>query len=462
MIQSHRKLKRRMVIAALGATSTALAGVVGVAPALAGPTATAAPFLRMLSHRPMAAPPTTAQCEAAIGIACYQPSQYQAAYDLGPLYANKTEGQGQTIAVVDSFGSPDIASQLRIFDTAFGLPAPPSLKIIQPAGVVPPFDPLNSVMVGWSQETSLDVEYAHTIAPKANILLVETPVAETEGVVGFPEIVAAENYVVNNHLAQVITQSFGATEETFPNAQSLLSLRSAFVNAANNGVTVLGASGDGGATDNQANGTSFYLRPVNSWPSADPLVTSVGGTQMHLTATGTHTQPDTVWNDTNLLSSPAAGGGNPSSIFARPAYQNSVASVVGASRGTPDISMSAAVDGGALVYLGANESGGSGAGYYVIGGTSEASPLFSGIVALSAQTAGHGLGLINPALYKLQTRHAAGVVDVTAGTNTVTFTQGGGLHTVNGHDAVAGYDLASGMGTVDGAAFVPELAAATG
>ena len=82
-------------------------------------------------------------------------------------------------------------------------------------------------MVGWAEETTLDVEWAHVMAPKANILLVETPVSETEGVQGFPEIVQSENYVIDNHLAGVISQSFGATEETFPSTSALLALRSA-------------------------------------------------------------------------------------------------------------------------------------------------------------------------------------------------------------------------------------------
>ena len=103
-------------------------------------------------------------------------------------------------------------------------------------------------MVGWAQETSLDVEYAHAMAPGANILLVETPVAETLGVHGFPQIVAAENYVIDHHLGDVITQSFAAPEPTFPNAASMLALRSAYKNAAANGVTVLAGSGDAGPT----------------------------------------------------------------------------------------------------------------------------------------------------------------------------------------------------------------------
>ena len=125
--------------------------------------------------------------------------------------------------LVDSFGSPTIKSDLSTFDQAYGLPAPPSFKIIQPAGKVPPFNPNNSGQVNWGVETSLDVEYSHAMAPGANILLVETPVNETEGVQGFPQMMNAESYVINHHLGDVISQSFAATEETFPSPQSILS-----------------------------------------------------------------------------------------------------------------------------------------------------------------------------------------------------------------------------------------------
>ena len=112
---------------------------------------------------------------------------------------------------------------------------------------MPPWDPNNSAMLSWAGETTLDVEYAHSMAPGANILLVETPVAETEGVAGFPQIVKAENYVINHHLGDVISQSFSATEETFPTTESLLALRTAYINAAAHHITVLSAAGDTGA-----------------------------------------------------------------------------------------------------------------------------------------------------------------------------------------------------------------------
>jgi subtilase family serine protease len=412
-----------------------------------------------------AAPPTTADCEAAFQVACYQPQQVRTAYDLTPLSTQGIDGQGQTIIIVDSFGSPTIGHDLKVFDSTFGLPAPPSLAVIQPAGPVPPYK-ATSNQVGWAGETNLDVEYAHAMAPDANILLVETPTSENEGTTGFPQIVTAEKYVIDHHLGGVISQSFSATEETFPTAQSLLALRTPYIDAANKGITVLAASGDSGATDYRSNLTDLYLSPVTSWPDSDPLVTGVGGTQLHLNAAGQHISPDTVWNDTYSVATnefifgdagpnALAGGGGKSIIFSRPAYQNTVAGVVGRHRGVPDISMSAACNGAVDVY---QSFAGQPTGWYPVCGTSEATPLFAGIVALADQAAGHPLGLINPALYAMNQAKAPGIVDVTSGNNTVSFEQAGVLDTVTGFPAGSGYDLASGVGTVNAAFFVPELA----
>jgi subtilase family serine protease len=385
------------------------------------------------------------------GFRCYRPSQFQGAYDLRPLYAKHLNGSGRTIVIVDSFGSPTIRKDLATFDKAFNLPAP-KLTILQPAGKVPPFNPKNGTMVGWAVETSLDVEYSHAMAPGANIVLLETPVAETEGTVGFPQIVKAENYAIDHHLGDVISQSFGATEETFPSAASIQHLRSAVMNAAAHHISVLASSGDEGVSNAHFNGVTLYTHRVNSWPSTDPLVTSVGGLQLHLNGRGERTLPDNVWNDTNLLGSPAASGGGQSAVFSRPSYQNSVSGVVGGWRGTPDISLSAAVDGGALVYVSFLPPG-----FYIVGGTSEASPEFAGIVAIADQAAGHDLGLLNPRLYAIGSG-GPGIPDITIGNNTVTFTQNGHTYTVPGYNAVTGYDMASGLGTVDAAKLVAELA----
>ena len=353
------------------------------------------PLARHLSRR-WQAPPTTADCVAQAGIPCYAPFQLQRAYDLNALYRKGLDGRGRTIVIVDAFGSPTAEQDLRTFDHDFGLPDPPSFRIIQPAGKVPAFDPTDPDMAGWAEETSLDLQWAHSIAPGANILLVETPVAETEGVQGFPEIVAAENFVVDHELGDVISQSFGATEETFPDARTLLRLRSAIENAAAHHVTVLGSSGDAGPTDFQLNLQDLFTHRVNSWPSSDPLVTSIGGTQLHLDAQGNRTAPDNVWNDQELFGTAAASGGGVSAIFNRPGFQRAVRSTVGKRRGTPDISMSAAVDGGVLVRIGFSGGDGITPGYFIFGGTSEASPEFAGVVAIAAQLAHKRLGLINP------------------------------------------------------------------
>ena len=310
-------------------------------------------------------------------------------------------------------------------------------------------------MVAWAQETSLDVEYAHAMAPGANLLLVETPSDETVGRAGFPDIVKAEKYVIQNHLGDVISQSFGAPEQTFPSAASIERLRGAYKMAAQDGVTVLAATGDQGASGvMNAAETEFFTSRVVDWPASDPLVTAVGGTQLHLNASGKRTAPDNVWNDTARLGSPAAGGGGVSTVFARPAFQSSVASVVGSGRGLPDVALSAAVNGAALVYT----SFSGFAGYSLIGGTSEATPLFAGIVAIADQAAGHDLGDLNTALYGLAAG-SPGLPDITKGNNTVSFEQGGQSDKVKGFTAKAGYDVASGLGSVDGADLVAELAA---
>jgi subtilase family serine protease len=257
------------------------------------------------------------------------------------------------------------------------------------------------------------------------------------------------------------------------------------VNAAQHGVTVLAASGDQGSTDYFCDPSSGCANPNNAtccestraidWPSSDPLVTAVGGTQLHLNAAGERTAPDSVWNDlsstvgvTGPVYTWGAGGGGHSTVFARPRFQNGVAGIVGNSRGTPDIAMSAAVNGAVDFY---DTTDPSVAGWGIVGGTSEASPLFSGIVALADQVAGHSLGYLNPALYAMaQSRVPDGIVPISHGNNTFTFCiaadvesdascpSSSDLVTVPGFNANGYYNDATGWGTVNAASFVPALA----
>jgi subtilase family serine protease len=169
-----RRSRAAMAAGALAASTLCATVTTGVVAAGGASTAAAGiPPLSKIVNRPFAGtPPTTEQCLNSTGFACYSPGQFETAYDMKSLYKDKWTGTGETIALVDSFGSPTIRQDLTTFDMGFGLPAPPSFKIIQPAGKVPAYNPNNSLMVSWAEETSLDVEYAHAMAPGANLLLV--------------------------------------------------------------------------------------------------------------------------------------------------------------------------------------------------------------------------------------------------------------------------------------------------
>jgi subtilase family serine protease len=482
----------------IGAAVMAMVGLIPGGVAAAPAAAVVAPIPLAAGHvlaTHSKQPTTTAECEKKYGIACYEVFQLQKAYNLAPLFAKGIDGHGETIVLVDAFGSPSIASDLKVFDAKMGLPNPPSFKVITPEGPItttaktctskfkPTGPDLCSDYLGWTDETSLDVEWSHAMAPGANILLVETPMTETEGIYGLPQIVAAENYVINHHLGQVISQSFGANEQTFSPGQ-ISSLRSANFNAESHGVTMVSGSGDQGVAGQICVPSSGCADPNNviccastasiSWPSSDPLTTAVGGTQLHLNAAGDRITPDSAWADlsstigvTGPVYSWGSTGGGHSSVFSRPSFQNGVASVTGNTRSTPDISMSAAVNGAVDYY---DTSDPSAAGWNIVGGTSEAGPLFAGIVALADQLAGHGLGFLNPALYTMAERGGNdGIVPISSGSNTYTFCKvadlksdsscasSADLVTVPGFSANGSYNLATGWGTVNAAEFVPAL-----
>jgi subtilase family serine protease len=456
-----------------------------------------------------ATPPTEAQCFSA-GRRCFTPQSMTASYDLTPLYASGNKGQGKTIAIVDSYGSDTIAHDLHVFDQAFGvqpmcgeegvtctagMPTFSQLALQgSPATKAPPGQSNGTGLedkAGWALEVSLDVEWAHATAPKANILLVTTPTAETLGVQGFPQMMAAEDYVVQNHLADVISQSFGSGEGAFGSSQSLLNLRYAFVDAQANHVSVFASSGDGGTANTMkqpVKNPRLIPYPSVLWPASDPLVTAVGGTYLctdPTTGLGVDTadpparcqparnpglQRETGWID--------AGGGY-STIFSRPAYQNTlppgstyVGSSVGAPgpntnmRGVPDIAYQASATTAPLVYITLPPDGTSGlicgtsacsTGWYAVGGTSASSPQWAGIAAIADQVAGRDLGNLNPALYQVAAnaaKYAADFFDVTVNCNQLD-------PSIPGYCASQGWDAVTGLGTPNAANLIPDLIAAT-
>ncbi|MFJ8623856.1 protease [Kitasatospora sp. NPDC093550] len=484
-----------------GASSLALAA----SGALAVPTVGSAVAAGYPAVRPAVAdytqvssgttPPTQAQCATA-GRRCFSPQAIRAAYNLGPLYADGYDGRGQTIAIVDSYGSDTMAHDLHVFDQAFGLaamcgeegvtcgPGMPTFSELHvqgaPGTTAPPSTSQGTGQedkAAWALEVALDVETAHAMAPGANILLVTTPTAETLGVQGFPAMMNAEQYVVDHHLANVISQSFASAEGAFASAQSIEPLRHAFKSAALNGVTVLGSSGDDGSVGSKKTpvkqGGSTLPGPSVEWPASDPLVTGVGGTFLCTdpNATGGRSADSTDKPAVCQANGGAAevgwtgAGGGFSQVFDKPAYQSALpagSTPVGAKRGVPDVALQAAPGTGALVYLSLPPDGSSGlkcgatpcsTGWYDIGGTSLACPEWAGLVSIADQVNGGGLGPINPALYKLgadPARYAADFHDVTLGNNTTD-------PTVPGYPATSGWDPVTGLGTPDAARLLPDL-----
>jgi subtilase family serine protease len=487
------------VVIAVGlAVLAALVGGRGssAAGALPMPSPTVADYAQLSNST---TPPSQSDCNS-VGRRCFSPASTQNSYNLAPLYGAGVNGNGITIAIIDSYGSDTIAHDLHVFDTQMGLPLMCGEEGVTCTNTMPTFNQLsvqgspatkapppknNGTGIKdkslWALEVSLDVEWAHSIAPRANILLVTTPTAETLGVNGFPQMMAAEDYVVKNHLAQVISQSFAAAEETFGGTKSLLNLRNAFIDASQNGVTALAGSGDFGTANPSftpvKNPTTIPF-PTVSWPASDPLVTGVGGTYL-CTDANTGTSVDTASPPANCqtANNPTgareigwiASGGGFSHIFATPAFQNTLpagSTAIGANRGVPDVAMQASARTGVLIYITLPPDGQSGlicpggspcsTGWYVIGGTSVATPEWAGIVALADQVNGGGLGLINPGLYKIgadPTRYANDFYDVTHGNNQTD-------PNVTGYPATTGWDPITGLGTPNAANLVPDLVAA--
>jgi subtilase family serine protease len=393
--------------------------------------------------------PTDAACRAVLDTPCYSPQEIQNAYGLTPILSAGYTGSGETIIIIDSFGSPTIAQDLETFDADYGLPDPPSFTVLAPLGTLP-FDPTNSDQVGWAFETTLDVEWAHAMAPNANIVLLTSPVSQNEGMQGMPEFLFLERYALKFQLGKIISQSWGATENTlFTQAgrQVFEDFERFYEDAAQQNVTVLASAGDSGSANLETNATTYYAFPTVIFPASSPLVTAVGGTSLYADTSGNY-QSETVWNN-----SIGAGGGGVSQQFPEPLYQklllNSVQKALRNYRGIPDVAYNADPNTAILVYTGFLPGN---AGYYFIGGTSEGSPQWAGIIADANQLAGHPLGFLNLKLYSLVALVGQSQFfhDITIGNNS--------FNGVPGYAATTGWDLASGWGTPNLGKLVWELA----
>jgi subtilase family serine protease len=348
----------------------------------------------------------------------YTPAQIRTAYGVDNL---ALDGAGQTIAIVDAYNDPKILSDANTFssNSAFNInlpllnqPGGPWLKQVNQTGGTK----LPAGNYSWGMEISLDVEWAHAIAPGANILLVE---ASSNS---FTNLLAAVDYASAH--ANVVSMSWGGSEPS-----NEVSLDSHFQAA---GVTYVASSGDNGSGA--------------SWPASSAYVLAVGGTTLNLTSSNT-INSETGWS---------GSGGGPSTVESDLGYQQTYVPGHGSMRTTPDVAYNADPNTGFLVYDSYVYRG-----WYDVGGTSAGAPQWAALAALADQARGStGVGSTNslsgsaqvlPTLYSLladSTTYNNSFNDIKSGSN-------------GAYSAGPGYDEVTGLGSPKASAVVAALAATT-
>lgn len=382
--------------------------------------------------------PSPSTCIKEDGLACYTPQILHAAYRIPWTINGQWAGTGEQIAIVDAYGSPTVASDLATYSAEFGLPAA-DLHVYYPLGA-PTFNPLqNHSEVSWAEETSLDVQTAHGLAPGARINLIVAPNNHGNA------LNVAEQYAVSNNLGAVMSMSFGAPEASIGGGGNNLQVQQAhaiYQQAAAAGMSVFASSGDAGASNGYPVANALY-------PASDPLVTAVGGTDLFVSNKGSY-KSETTWNDTDPSLCPfgcqygafGATGGAPSAVFASPSYQAGFSGYQ--TRTTSDVAFNASVYTATMIYLGF--LGGTNNGFYFFGGTSEGAPSWAAITADLDQALGSAgsLGQLNLPLYHLAANSRVYTLDfndVTVGGNSDPYP------TAPGFSADTGYDLPTGLGT---------------
>ena len=410
-----------------------------------------------------ASPPGAAAADCPGSLPCYPPRQLRVAYGIEPLLDRGIDGRGVTVALPEEAESglarpqpvsallqsvTDIRQDLADFDRRFGLP-PARIQVIRALA--------GSSASPWlaGAEEVEDTELVHAVAPDATIREILVGPAEVSTPAKFAATFAAYVRVAVHH-GEVISQSgigqdFSVGEGSWTRAE-VATMNSALEYAAARHVTVIAASGDEGVI---GNGSSTPVKEV-ILPASDPLVLGVGGTSLTANpVTGAYIS-ETAWNTPGLPPQPGASGGGFSHVFARPAYQDGVPGA-GATRGVPDVAADGSgVTGMALAF---SAPGGS---YELIGagGTSAGAPFWTGLIALADQEAGHPLGFVNPAIYRIARSplYRKAFHDITTGNNTVALTSTSPPVTITGYQAGPGWDPVTGWGTPDAQVLIPLLA----
>jgi subtilase family serine protease len=425
------------------------------------------------------------------------PADFATIYNLGAVYST-ADGTGQKIAIVGQ--SSVNTADINTFRSAAGLSASSPQIIVLPATT-------STRCTGDEGESDLDLEWSGGIAKNATIIFINAGLSSGDTCTNRngKNVWDSLDYAVQNNIAPFISTSYGFCES---------GVGSAFANqvqtwahqANSQGQTIVSASGDSGAADCDGQVTSATKGLAVDVPSSIPEVTGMGGSEFNgdlggtLSGTAPNTNagattywsgtsnstdtlssalsyiPEVAWNDTANDPSLSASGGGPSSFFLKPTWQAGTGVPADGKRDVPDLSLSTSADHDG--YLVCSEDGsngsitpsctsgfrtGSGGTFTVVGGTSVAAPTFSAILALINQQLGSpGLGNVNPSLYSFASSASSPFHDVTSGDNMVPCTTGTPncpSGTPIGFKAGLGYDLVTGLGTVDAAKLATAFAA---
>jgi len=410
----------------------------------------------------------------------YTPKQLRGAYGTSSAIRHGNDGRGVTVAVIDAFAAPTIVYDVNRFSTDNGVPPfrRHQFKQIWAPGLVT--EAATGDEQDWYGEETLDIEAVHSMAPGARVVFYAAYSDQDT------DMDAALNWVVDHHVAQIVSNSYGDLGEDLP-ADQIAAERAIFIQAACEGIGLYFSSGDNGDEVD-----TLGARQTDN-PASSPWVTAVGGTSLgvgkhynYLFETGWGTSKSVLTDDGSAWDPepPGAwiygGGGGTSQLFAEPWYQKHVVpaslsgwfSTTNRGRVVPDISMDGDPTTGMLVGETQTWSDGS-VSYdtYRIGGTSVSCPLFAGVMALVDQRAGHPRGFVNPLLYLLADSHA--YRDVVSPSDTMAAVRSDYANGENANDGVVfslrslnqteslqttpGYDDVTGMGSPNGAAFLRAL-----
>ena len=365
----------------------------------------------------------------------YTPQQIKGAYGISGY-----DGSGQTVAIIDAYAAPTIAQDVNQWSINRGLPtltANQLVQVVAPGTYNHPESGIRQDPQGWYGEETLDVEAVHGMAPAAKIVYVGAPN-------NFQDLDAALNFVVDRHVASIVTNSYDFPTEILPPGY-IKPFESIILQGVVTGIGIYFSSGD------NSDESLVVGYTTTDWPASSPYVTAVGGTSLAVgasnnylfeTAWGTTTSSwtGTTWSPTPPGSWLYGSGGGVSRIFSEPSYQVGVVpkSVFQAQgrigRAVPDISAVGDPNTGYLVGETQTFPNGTVAySEYRVGGTSLSSPLIAGIMALADQAAGHPHGFANPLFYSLA--GSAAFTDIVSPASTVAVVR---ANYVNSIDASAG------------------------